>query len=130
CPSKGGSSQSDLTIADFWGIEQVKPAFDDDRGTSLIIVHSQHGEEVIKALDMKAEEVSHEAALAINSAYQKSVTPHPQRAAFFARLDSDESLCALIAEMLKLPFKMRVRRKLWKLKAVVKKVLNNEIGGG
>lgn len=130
CPSKGGSSQSDLTIADFWGIEQVKPAFDDDRGTSLIVVHSQHGEEVIKALDMKAEEVSHEEALAMNSAYQKSVSPHPQRAAFFARLDSDESLCALIAEMLKLPFKMRVRRKLWKLKAVVKKVLNNEIGGG
>ena len=105
------------------------PAFDVDRGTSLCIVHSQHGEEVIKALDMKAEEVSHEEALAMNSAYQKSVSPHPQRAAFFARLDSDESLCALIAEMLKLPFKMRVRRKLWKLKAVVKKVLNNEIGG-
>lgn len=41
CPVKGGKSGSDLTIGDFWGIEQIAPEIDDDKGCSLVIVHNR-----------------------------------------------------------------------------------------
>lgn len=41
CPAKSGKSGSDITIGDFWGIENIKPEIDDDRGVSLVMVHNE-----------------------------------------------------------------------------------------
>lgn len=46
---------SDFTIGDFWGIENVKPEMDDRMGTSMVIVHTKKGREV---WDSVKEEVS------------------------------------------------------------------------
>lgn len=35
---------SDITIADFWGIENSKPEFDDNKGISLVLVNTKKGE--------------------------------------------------------------------------------------
>lgn len=35
--------ESDLTMGDFWGIDKVRPEWDDGMGTSLVIVHSKKG---------------------------------------------------------------------------------------
>lgn len=37
---------TDFTIGDFWGIENVMPAFDDGMGTSLVIGHSEQAEKI------------------------------------------------------------------------------------
>ncbi len=37
---------SDITMADFWGIEKIKPQFDDNKGTSFIIVNTPKGIEL------------------------------------------------------------------------------------
>lgn len=37
---------SDITIGDFWGIENVEPEVDDGMGTSLVIVHTDKGKKV------------------------------------------------------------------------------------
>lgn len=37
---------SDLTIGDFWGIEQLYPEFDDNRGVSMVLVNTQKGNEL------------------------------------------------------------------------------------
>lgn len=34
---------SDITIADFWGIENVAPEFDDNKGTSFVIINTSKG---------------------------------------------------------------------------------------
>jgi len=41
CPAKAGKSGADITIGDFWGIENVMSEFDDDRGVSLVFLHNQ-----------------------------------------------------------------------------------------
>lgn len=41
CPVKNFSSSSDMTLADYWRIETQHPEMDDDKGTSLIAVHSK-----------------------------------------------------------------------------------------
>lgn len=35
---------SDLTIADFWGIEKVMPDFDDNKGVSMVLINSPKGQ--------------------------------------------------------------------------------------
>ena len=39
-PSKAGKSGSDITIGDFWGVENVVPQFDDDKGISLLLMNN------------------------------------------------------------------------------------------
>ena len=43
CPARLMERPGDITLADFWGIQDVAPEMDDDRGTSLVIVHSERG---------------------------------------------------------------------------------------
>lgn len=101
CRFKGLSRKSDITLADFWGIDRVCPELDDDGGTSLILVHSARGR---KALEETGEslclrEVDAPAAAAGNPAAERSaVRPH-QREAFFDRMGEEpfgklvDSLC-------------------------------------
>lgn len=37
---------SDITIGDFWGIENVNPAFDDKNGVSLVLINTEKGKDV------------------------------------------------------------------------------------
>jgi coenzyme F420-reducing hydrogenase beta subunit len=39
---------SDITIADFWGIEKYKSDFDDNKGVSLVLINSKKGEMIFK----------------------------------------------------------------------------------
>ena len=41
---------ADITLADFWGIENVDKSMDQDLGTSLIMVNSQKGKEYYESL--------------------------------------------------------------------------------
>ena len=46
---------SDMTIGDYWGIEKVNPAFDDNKGVSLVILHSEKGRALFGEISQKAE---------------------------------------------------------------------------
>jgi len=41
---------SDITMADFWGIENSKPEFDDDKGVSLVLINTKKGEAVFEKI--------------------------------------------------------------------------------
>ena len=46
---------SDLTIADYWGIENSYPQFDDNDGVSLVLVNTDKGKGIISELNQKIE---------------------------------------------------------------------------
>lgn len=46
CKSKYFSSGADFTLADFWGVEAFACQLDDDRGTSLVLIHNKRGKEI------------------------------------------------------------------------------------
>ena len=50
CPAKAFTSGSDITLADYWGIEHFYPDMDDNHGTSLVIVKTEKGEKTINAI--------------------------------------------------------------------------------
>ncbi len=89
CPAKGANRVSDLTLADFWGIQNVDPDMFDDKGASLVLVHSAAGEQALAQirpdLVLKAEPV--ELALAGNPSALHSAVEPKARAAFFAEFE-------------------------------------------
>ncbi len=54
CNYKGYKRESDITLADFWGINNVFPEMNDDTGTSLIYIHSKKGERIWTAIKQSA----------------------------------------------------------------------------
>lgn len=44
CKYTSINRHSDITIADYWGIEKILPEFDDDKGVSLILINTLKGE--------------------------------------------------------------------------------------
>lgn len=45
---------SDITLGDFWGIENLHPDWNDNKGTSLILVHSTKGAEILSQVQSVA----------------------------------------------------------------------------
>ncbi|WP_300795630.1 Coenzyme F420 hydrogenase/dehydrogenase, beta subunit C-terminal domain [uncultured Bacteroides sp.] len=41
CPAKLHNVQSDITLADFWGVDEVYPDIYDDKGCGLLFIHSK-----------------------------------------------------------------------------------------
>jgi len=125
CKFKTLSRQSDLTLADFWGIENIIPSLDDDKGTSLVLVNTEKGESMFENLadQMISEKVDVNQAIRYNSAAVKSVDYNPKRDEFLVKLAASSDICQLIAEYTKESLSrkayIRVRRLLGRIKRAV-----------
>lgn len=53
CRFKTIERVSDITLADFWGVEDILPILDDDKGTSLVMVHSAQGMRLLEEIKGK-----------------------------------------------------------------------------
>lgn len=53
CRFKGMPRISDITLADFWGLNRIDPAMDKNLGTSLVFVNSQRGQRAFEAIKDK-----------------------------------------------------------------------------
>lgn len=86
CPAKAGKSGSDITIGDFWGIENVTPNIDDDKGVSLLILNNRK----YKLADINCNIISLEVEDGIrsNPSYIYSVLEPINRNYFFYCLSS------------------------------------------
>lgn len=75
CKFKGERYCSDITLADFWGIDNYIPKINDDKGISLVISHTAKGEELIQKIKRTStiQVVEKEKALAANPSYYKAV---------------------------------------------------------
>ena len=54
CKFKAGKSGSDVTLADFWGIDKIDPAFDDDKGVSAVLIYNDKASGWLTLSDTKA----------------------------------------------------------------------------
>lgn len=130
CKAKQGSSHSDITIADFWGIHIEMPEMDDDKGTGLVLVNTGKGRNALDWSKVTKKESSIEVASKNNGGLSSLTTPHPKRENFFAALDESSSVIDLINKSLRPPFKIRARMVLRRYKQLIKRALKKIIGGG
>lgn len=97
CHSKSLERESDITLADFWGVENILPEMFDDKGTSLVIVNSNKGRDIFQKIseNMIYKEVDIMEAVKYNSSAYKSVDYPKNRDKFMKlvkRMDFDKAL--------------------------------------
>lgn len=89
CSFKTEHRCSDLTVADFWGVDTVCPEMFDDKGTSLVLIQSAKGQRLLAAIKsgLRIKEVSMTESIRFNSSYVKSVQRPRLRDTFFQDLE-------------------------------------------
>lgn len=130
CQAKSGRSHSDITIADFWGINTEIPEMDDDKGTGLILVNTDKGQVSLDWSKTNHIETTAEIALGHNPAYYRSVAAHSKRADFFARLDETGSVIDLISSSLRLTLKKSLLMQIYRCKQLIKGTIKFVMRGG
>lgn len=85
CSFKQLHRQSDLTLADFWGIEKITPERNDNKGTSLVLFHTDKGRKLFNSLCSSLDfwTVDLADALRENKSMLNCAKPALQRQEFF-----------------------------------------------
>ena len=53
CEYKGVERVTDITLGDFWGIENLDKSMDDGKGVSLVLIHSEKGHSWVESISDK-----------------------------------------------------------------------------
>mgnify|MGYP005802589035 FL=1 len=91
CKAKGVERCTDFTLGDYWGIWNQHPEFDDNKGTSVVFVHSQKGREILEQLSDKMDclKVDIEVAYKENGSLVNSSPAHSGRDEFLEQITAD-----------------------------------------
>lgn len=120
CPAKAGKSNSDITLADFWGIDKVLPDFYDKDGVSLVLVNSSKGVDFLNNNSILKIEIPFKKAIEYNKAYFLSPKENKKRKQFFYMfLTENVSVKGIIMKMLNVSIFQRIKNK---IKRIIKKI--------
>lgn len=117
---------SDITMADFWGVEQL---FEEDvhKGVSVILVNTVKGQNILNELNktMDLREVDLEYVIKSNAQLNRPAASHPKRELFFELIDDVGFAAAVDTCIPKPPLIKRVASKILpqKVKNVIKKIM-------
>lgn len=92
CPAKNGRSGSDLTLADFWGVVDVMPERDDDRGISLIHVNTDTGQRLLDSSDFNVFKTDPSVSCIRNDGFRSRISVPERRSEFFKGVHSASDL--------------------------------------
>lgn len=89
CKAKNFSSNSDISLADYWGITNKHREFDDDKGISLVLVNSKQGEFALNNIAEFIEIIKTDIDYAIynNPCIIRPVKYNKKRKIFFKDMD-------------------------------------------
>ena len=82
------NKMADITIGDFWGVDKLSPRLDDKKGTSLVIVRSKKGEQLIEKIsyNLNISEIDYDLAVKYNESEYKSAQRPKSRDIFMTDL--------------------------------------------
>lgn len=88
CSQKGQQKSSDLTIADFWGIEKECPDFDDNKGCSFVVLNSEKGKTIFQKIqsDITTKRIGFDTGVEHNRGWYHSAEKPRKRNAFMRDL--------------------------------------------
>ena len=128
CRFKGLERCSDITIGDYWGLNDYHPEMITKLGTSAVLVHSKHGQKYFDLIkdNLEYAESKPESIAFWNSCLEKSVEYNPSREEFFSCIE-EMTIKEDIIKLYKIPenkpgrisFAQRIVRK---AKSVIKHV--------
>lgn len=113
CRFKGYKRNSDITLGDFWGVEDICNEMFNDKGTSLILINSNKGHKYIdniwESVEYKAIDL--EKAILANPAAINSVQTNKKRVKFYSQLN-ESSITKQIEVVTKISIGFRIKRKI------------------
>ena len=114
CPYATSQRNSDITMGDFWGIEDTTLSyFKDDLGVSVVLVNSEAGMNLLNALDVNKKEASLEDALPKNPQLIKSSSYKGDRSKVWEELHGQGFLGMVKTErfLVSLPYRVAAKIK-------------------
>lgn len=91
CHSKSLERESDITLADFWGIDSICSELNDDKGVSLVFVNSPKGEKIFEEIKemITFEQVDIDEAVKYNPSAHMSVNKPKHREKFLKQINEN-----------------------------------------
>ena len=83
CKFRFPNGKSDITMGDAWGVQNFAPKFFDNRGTSLVIVHTANGRNFLSKAKLAGQPVSFDVLPIFNPCFLSSSIPDDNRQNFF-----------------------------------------------
>lgn len=111
CPTKSFKSKSDITIGDFWGVQNVMPEIDDDKGVSVVMVNTPDGENYIKMTGLDIRVIRYESVLQYNPSIERSVGLTEKRRRFYS--DTSKTLEKRIDKLCRVTVLTRIKRRVY-----------------
>lgn len=115
CPAKQFKSGSDLTIGDYWGIQQAHPGLDDDKGVSAVLVNTDKGAAILQTVhQLSLYDSTFEKVVKCNPALIKSAQETTKRDLFFELLNQ-RKISDVVTQLTHVSILGRIRRKVLQL---------------
>lgn len=110
CDFKGTKRVSDITLADFWGLDS---SLNDDKGVSLVLISSEKGQNILNAIsnNINLFERDFDEILSGNVCFKKSVSINKDSARFIRSLERKP----FSKTIRKYTFKFKVKTKISRL---------------
>lgn len=117
CKYKSLNHKSDITIADYWGIDKIKPDIDDDKGLSMVLLNSEKGKKILNSVNncITLNKTDVRDIFQYNPCLIESVTEHNFRQYFFKKLGKKD-FKKLVNDCLSPSYIVRLQRKLIQIK--------------
>lgn len=113
CPTKLHRAQSDITLADFWGVNEIKPDIDDDKGCGLILINCEEKRDFLYRMNCQLLQQQLERVVEYNPCILSTVNEPANRDFFWAVYYKKDFHTAYLATVSKSVF-MRVIRKIYR----------------
>lgn len=111
CPAKAYTSCADITIGDLWGITQLAPEIDDDKGMCVVLTHTQKAQEKLKIVNFELlKEFSFKEVSDKNRAITSRASYNSKREIFYVKYQQGKNILNVIDSLTKAPLKFRMRQ--------------------
>ena len=113
CHFKSLSRSSDITLGDAWGINNYNKSFNDEKGTSVILIHTNKGMNILNDISdyLNLKKYPVDTILPPMSDSRKSVSINKKRSKFFKTLNKKNNFESIIKH-LKQPLIYKILRKI------------------
>ena len=127
CKFKKPYTHADITLADYWGVQNIHPKIDDDKGVSLVLINSENGKDIFSKISNNLDILKTDLNYAMNNnvCIISPVKYNKKREKFFNEIQSKD-IESLIEKNIRISLMKKVNIKIYSIISKIKsKVTNN-----
>lgn len=114
CRFKGVERNTDFTLGDYWGVWTHLSYMDDDKGTSLVFIHTPEAYAIFESLKMsiKWAEADLKKAIEANACIITSTIPSVKREEYVEKMNKGEDFISAVNSITKVHLYEKIKNKI------------------